>query len=508
MKSNNPRAAAEGWYAKSFIHQRRMQIDSALICIDQAELLSRNTENFAFRLGVLNSKANTLLKANRYKDVYITLDEMTQHINDGGDSTHLWKVYRLQGIANKFQGNFEASIQAHVRSSRINTLSNTPELSNDYTNIAMCYVEMKQDSIALIWFSKAHQASKQHPSLRVKHRTKLNLARHYRKLNQFDSAVFHIEVLLQDSSIMREDQLFIAWDNLANLYIEKNDGVSARIYLDKMKNLGLDDSSPHYLKVDYLFLETIWHKAFGELEDALKFCDAGIQWSLEKNMINKQLPLLQKRAAIFEKMGDFSEATNAYKKYLHLKDSLLTHSNAEAIQRIVSEYELEEKERLFEREMQQQKKHWSYWTFILIIPILGGGAIYAFQSKKTINGEFVSETKDPLIKDKLPRFIQLQSKVHIEVSSIIYIKSDGHYLDYFIQGKEKPEIDRHTITKCFEMVKPYGFIRTHRSYIVNSEHIRGTYNTRIELKNNVVVPLSKSCRQTLIDEGHPIFVSE
>lgn len=504
IESRHPRAAAEGWYARSFLYQRRMQLDSALMCIDQAEVLSRGTEDYAFRLGVLNSKANTLLKANRYDDVHFVIDEMMAHVMDGGDTNHLWKVYRLQGIANKFQGNYEASLQAHVRSSRINLVGQSPELANDYTNIAMCYVDMNLDSLALIWFRKAHEVGETHPSLRVKHRTMLNLSRHFRKVDQLDSAIFYMEVLLGDSASMREDQLFIAWDNLANLHIDHGEGDKARFYLDQMKRLGLGDASPHYLMVDYLFLEVLWHQAFGELDQALVFCDSGIKLSEKKKMVNKLLPLLQKRAMILEQMGLFPEATSAYKAYLFMKDSLVAHENAEAIQRIISEYELEEKERQFEREMEQRNNNRTYWPFYLVFSLVGGGALYAFRRRKTsINDESANLNNKP--QEMQPAFVQLQSKVRLDVDSIVYVKSDGHYLDYFINGKDKPEIDRQTISKCFDMLAPFGFIRTHRSYIVNANYIRSVSTTKIELKNNAVIPLSKSCRHSLMESGHPLF---
>ena len=44
--------------------------------------------------------------------------------------------------------------------------------------------------------------------------------------------------------------------------------------------------------------------------------------------------------------------------------------------------------------------------------------------------------KDPL------DFIHLKNKLVIDTEELLYIKSDGHYLEFYVDGKSKPELDQ------------------------------------------------------------------
>jgi two-component system, LytTR family, response regulator len=102
----------------------------------------------------------------------------------------------------------------------------------------------------------------------------------------------------------------------------------------------------------------------------------------------------------------------------------------------------------------------------------------------------------------------------IPLSNIYYCKADGNYVQVFAEnggGACSRKIIRCTIGMLSELLEPYGFFRTHASYLVNLQHVDAT---RVSLSNgdtgsggyvtmknqdkhsnNGVIPLARSRKQ-------------
>jgi len=93
--------------------------------------------------------------------------------------------------------------------------------------------------------------------------------------------------------------------------------------------------------------------------------------------------------------------------------------------------------------------------------------------------------------------IQLKSKAIIDINDILYIKSDGHYVEYYLRNKNKPEIDRNSLTNAVKQLPETIFVRIHKSYIVNIYEIRIINSTKVMLDNGTWINLSRSCKQKL-----------
>ena len=81
----------------------------------------------------------------------------------------------------------------------------------------------------------------------------------------------------------------------------------------------------------------------------------------------------------------------------------------------------------------------------------------------------------------------------------MYIKSNGHYLEFYVDGKSTPELDRNTLTGILELLPPNLFVRIHKSYIVNIGHIKIINSTKLMLKNGTRINLSRTYKQHLKD---------
>lgn len=98
--------------------------------------------------------------------------------------------------------------------------------------------------------------------------------------------------------------------------------------------------------------------------------------------------------------------------------------------------------------------------------------------------------------------ITLKSKALLNTKDILYIKSDGHYVEYYLENRTNPEIDRNSLNKVAAILPSAVFIRIHKSYIVNIHRIKIINSTKVMLENGVWINLSRTYKQQLKDILH------
>ena len=98
--------------------------------------------------------------------------------------------------------------------------------------------------------------------------------------------------------------------------------------------------------------------------------------------------------------------------------------------------------------------------------------------------------------------INLKSKAILNSSEILYVKSDGHYVEYFLENKTNPEIDRNSLSEILKILPSNSFVRIHKSFIVNIYRIKIINSTKVMLDNGVWINLSRTYKQQLKDILH------
>lgn len=99
--------------------------------------------------------------------------------------------------------------------------------------------------------------------------------------------------------------------------------------------------------------------------------------------------------------------------------------------------------------------------------------------------------------ESIVREDEMSGTVAVYYRNIIFIKSERHYLYYYLQNREKPVKIRGSINEIEGAVEVYGFARTHKSYIVNLRYVLnvdrkiGKVNLNSESKRQSL-PMSKS----------------
>lgn len=96
------------------------------------------------------------------------------------------------------------------------------------------------------------------------------------------------------------------------------------------------------------------------------------------------------------------------------------------------------------------------------------------------------------------------------INDIFFCKAEGNYTTVYFDGTEKLELVSKTLKEFEELLSDYNFIRTHRSYLVNLNHLKEYRRCNppneidgeggcVIVSNNIKVPVSRDKRKALLE---------
>lgn len=85
--------------------------------------------------------------------------------------------------------------------------------------------------------------------------------------------------------------------------------------------------------------------------------------------------------------------------------------------------------------------------------------------------------------------------IRIDSENIEYIESYGHYL--LIHTKSATFKVREKISDILEKLEPLGFIRVHKSYIINKTYIKMKNSNEVCMKSNASIPVGNKYRSKI-----------
>lgn len=209
-------------------------------------------------------------------------------------------------------------------------------------------------------------------------------------------------------------------------------------------------------------------------------------------------------ARIHNKLGN----EEAYNKYLELEnksrlknlDKVTIGENNVSARKDNYKYELNKRIKLEEDKAFYKTNFFKVLLIILILVII---ASYFYIGNKKSKAEINELQKQLDSYDNTNLVVtenntlHLKSKAIIDTNIIQYIKSEGHYVEFFIIGKDKPEIDRNSLINVLEELPNNQFVRIHKSYIVNIKHIKIINSTKLMLNDGTWINLSRTYKQNL-----------
>ena len=338
-----------------------------------------------------------------------------------------------------------------------------------------------------------------------------NIAMNHKRLNRNDSAYFYFKKLDKYHS----KQLEILPASIAKM----NVGLTFLQYQEL-------DSAEYYLNKSYKGFKDLNNKRFigqnlnllGELELqneafklALEYADSCLVLARENNL-NFLLPTnYSLHSRIYKGMGNTELADKYIKlsqesrpKNVELSDSRISNLNnairvdkAKVYETVINE--TKDSKQFFKS---------SFAIALIVILVLVFIVFIFFKRHKAIESEFkdiqkkidaIREAKQEMGKPHEDKLIQLKSKASINSSQILYIKSDGHYVKYFLDTKKNPEVDRNTMIEVEKMLPSQIFVRIHKSYIVNINRIKIINSNKVMLDTGEWINLSRVYKQALKD---------
>lgn len=442
----------------------------------------RNNNDFQKSLMVLNEaltqtknkKLVALLKMNKANTLteLMRLDEAVENhleslaINEElNDTKGKQQIYNNLGNLFKKAKQYEKSIQYYRKSIKIAKVNNFKAATAiGYDNLATVYdLASKKDSI--IWFRKNAIA------LFESINDDKNTARTYNNLGNYQ--------LLHDQLKDAEQNLLIA--------LEKRIQINVPIDIAATKT------------------------NLGTLYDKLKQYDKAEQYLLDAKLLLKDVVTDKKEEFLiafsnhYKLKGELEKALQIKEQQLDLKDSLL--HNVEIINVIKKEHEYVTKNqnqkiiKLQSVEENLSKSKITYGVLIFLVFLL---ALYSFirwkksdfNKNKILSEKLLIQNQHYTVVEELKNvkqlvvedYLILKNNKKIYLSELEYIKSEGHYLEVFTQAKK--EVVRGTISEILSQLPP-NFSQSHRSYIINKNHIKNITTSDIILKNQVTIPLTR-----------------
>lgn len=187
-----------------------------------------------------------------------------------------------------------------------------------------------------------------------------SLAMSFRKLKQYDSALFFLDSILQYAPRAHEKELLLrcilinTYLNKSNCYLELEQWDDAIQYLNKSYELFAEtDDKNHYL-IYNLYMANAYDGK-GEYEKALGFIDRAISLSKETQHIEGEWQAVKLKTDILEKLKDCDEEVENLRYLLVLTDTLKNREKLEKIQEQKYQNEALIMERQYE--LQQQASH-------------------------------------------------------------------------------------------------------------------------------------------------------
>ncbi|MGJ8592543.1 MAG: LytTR family transcriptional regulator DNA-binding domain-containing protein [Aquaticitalea sp.] len=259
----------------------------------------------------------------------------------------------------------------------------------------------------------------------------------------------------------------VQYNNMGDIYIKTKNYPLAITYLDS----ALETSATHRQQFQILSNLKKAHKGNNNLEQSLKYAE----------------------------------------QYIALKDSLNEVLTQKEIAELGIKYQTKEQHKFIDKLQSLSLIYKFVIGFVLLLAIV---IVYRLFNK---NSRIKSEVQT--LQDELAHFkelhqqrlaataselIHLKSKAVLDSNSILYVKSDGHYVEYHLDSKAIPEVDRNKLSEVLKQLPTESFVRIHNSYIVNIQHIKIINSTKIMLSNGAWINLSRTYKQKLKDILHNV----
>lgn len=404
------------------------------------------------------------------------------------------------GSTYRQSGNYAKAIE-HLEIAYLLDSTNAFTQINTALNIAHIYsdMEMYDKAITTLKDVKVNEA----PPIPPKAVYFNNLAISFRKNGDLDSALYYFKEGQKTAQNIRYAQgEFTAISNIIECHLEREEYEDVPNFLRELELKSGARSMDALFRINFLrgqyFMKT------DRPEEAIKpFLIA--EKETEKPQLREMKP------AIYHGLIDAYNATDELgkaKEYINKLDRERESPGNSKRERFLADAKANYLLAITEEELDEKNKE--VVESSNRVTLFGGAAallmIIAFvlfrMNRKSTESLVMQEQEKADLQKEIEKqrtlIIELKSKAILEANDIISIKSDGHYLEFSLKNKSKPEVDRNKLRDILEVL-PDFFVQIHRSYIINIKEVRVKYADKVEMKNGEELPVSRKYKQELND---------
>ena len=475
--------------------------------ISSAQFEAQNNTNLFFRsMNLLGISYLRTGNADESIKIFERIIEQGTPMAEDNRSALLAAHGNLSNAHRRF-GNYAKAI-FHIEESMQYADSTRQKMSTNFS-----YLNMGQMLIELELYDKAINAFKMIDEREMEGTSMLaafynNMALIKDKVNQRDSAAYYYKKTMGMPSTPRvKGQFLRPAIYLSFYYSDKGKFEKALYYLEKAREqCNAYCPTPSRLEIEQAAIRM--HRLQEDFESAVRYANKLENIISTEGISYTSTNSFQEISNLYEQMGQMDKAL----EYQRIHNELNSRSDRQTRAMRVSEQQAMLQQLQAERALNEaqiastfyQRLSLNQWVggLILLTAVI---SLYVYYKKEKANRTLKEDELDKLRNEvqeiqaspereeySEASFIALKSKAILKLNSILYIKSDGPYVEVFTEGKERPEIDRNTLKALLAELPDKIFIQVHRSYIVNINYIQSIYSSKLVLKNGWEINISRT----------------
>lgn len=273
------------------------------------------------------------------------LDKCIDILSEHPDTIILIDVYLSKGLANKYKGSYDLSIDNLLQGMRISENLERPyKLGYLNQNIAITYAMMDQ-----------YQESAEHSRIAIRHfidaknqrgitRTQGNLGLAYVSLDSIDQAIVVLKEAIASSKKSKMPSIAMhSHASLSDIYVGKEEWDKALYHLDQQEVIAND------IEHEYALGSIARSKAHiaikkGDKNQANRYKELANQYLDSHREPSEESSLYFGMSKIHEGTADYKRSLDFYKKGVALRDSIFTLEKEEQFEELNLVYQTEKKD--------------------------------------------------------------------------------------------------------------------------------------------------------------------
>ncbi|WP_422361919.1 ATP-binding protein [Reichenbachiella sp.] len=345
-KEDNADVLVESLIEKGIVFEQGQQGDSSDFYFNQALSRAKNTE----LTPIINAKlhhqfGNHVGNQDEYFMALSHLDTAANLYLSVSDSGSYGDMLSLQGALHDNNGNQGKALRMYLKASKIyEATKDSAVFAGILNNVAIIYKKLGDIEGALEYYNKSIELGNQLNDTVGISISKLNRGMLYKDLSRFEEALSEVYYSLRTFKKEKMNRgAAIAHHNLSEIYLVMNKTDSVLYHIDASQAIAIDLQYWTVVVSNQIVLAKAL-KSMGRADISNKSALRAYNLAIEHGFLEKQEELTSLIALNYEELGDFELALDYYKKYKQVKDSLLGKESQEQINRLRTEYDLEQKE--------------------------------------------------------------------------------------------------------------------------------------------------------------------